>query len=1062
MKKITLLLLAFCFSTMIVSAQQSNTSATQLKTDKYGWTIFSNEFKQPPAEVFKNKELFDLQNADEMELIGTFNDNLGYSHYRFRQLHNGFPVEGAEYTIHSSGGKAISGNGKIIRGMKHNSGIALNPGNAVQKALTYVGAEEYMWENPLNEQFIKYQTNNPQASYYPEAELVYINKNFSSDPAAYVLCYKINVYAQKPLSRQYLYINALNGELYHKINLIRNDNVNGTAVTKYSGTVNITTDSTAPGNYRLRETGRGNGIETYDMNQTTNYSAAVDFTDADNNWNNVNAQMDEVATDAHFGAEMTYDYYFIKHGRNSYDNSGAKLISYIHYDQNYDNAFWDGNRMTYGDGDGSSTSPFTSLDVCGHEITHAVTEYSANLVYQNEHGAMNEAFSDIFGTCIEFYASPANADWFIGEDFDLTAGGNGFRNMMDPNEDQQPDTYHGQYWYTGSLDNGGVHINNSLGNFWFYLLTEGGSGVNDNGDSYAVNGIGIDSAAQITYRTLTVYLTPTSEYYDMRLASIQAAIDLYGPCSGAAIDVANAWFAVGVGQGVSDNDVYISEVLSPKTDCGLSLEQVSVRMIYNGCNVPLVAGDTIYFYYTVDAGSVTGDTLVLISGMNGGDTLDFTFSTPADVSTLGNHSLKCWLHFGKDTIASNDTLSDYQFINKLYQNSDVGITAILSPVSECHLSNMEDIEVEIGFFGCEFLPAGSKIALAYQIGSNTPVYDTLTTMYDITPDSLITFTFNTPADLSGFGTYTIKAWTDFDIDSLNTNDAFNNYTVKNPVALSDTVVNFDVSGSGSMFLIDLAPRAHAWISSAAHNTGPMGFLMTGGNPFDYYDQLDFPNGLNNWIINDFLSAKITFCIDATQWTTANMHFDLKQTHGGPAYEMFLGSGNDYTKASSLRILVNGTDQIGGTYNPVSASSDAFVTHFVNLDAYAGTKFTVTFESRNISKDTMGFTMDNAYLDNIAFSEISHIGMDDNGYEANLNIYPNPFNKTLIIKLFAETGQKMHLNIYDIDGRSVMTYSSELSAGINEIRLDMGHLPAGMYFVNATTMNKVVNTKVVKN
>jgi len=266
-----------------------------------------------------------------------------------------------------------------------------------------------------------------------------------------------------------------------------------------------------------------------------------DFTNADNNWKNVNAAKDEYATDAHWGTEMTYDYFYQKHGRNSIDGAGMALNSYLHYSVGYFNAFWDGSRMTYGDGSSlNGNRPLTSLDVCGHEINHGITERTSNLVYSYESGAMNEGFSDIFGTAIEAFARPTNTDWLIGGDFYT------IRNMSNPNAFNQPDTYGGTYWYTSSGDNGGVHYNSGVLNYWFYLLTVGGSGVNDHSFSYNVAGIGMDKAAAIAYRLNTVYLISTSEYYDARVLGIQAAEDLYGIGSNEAIQTANAWSAVGL------------------------------------------------------------------------------------------------------------------------------------------------------------------------------------------------------------------------------------------------------------------------------------------------------------------------------------------------------------------------------------------------------------------------------------------------------------------------------------------------------------------------------------
>jgi len=154
-------------------------------------------------------------------------------------------------------------------------------------------------------------------------------------------------------------------------------------------------------------------VVTYNLAKGTNYGTATVFTDTDNLWNTTTNQ-DDAANDAHFGAEKTYDYYLSVHGRNSYDNAGGNLLSYVHYSTNYNNAFWDGIRMTYGDGNGVTFSPLTELDICGHELSHGVTEYSSNLTYSYESGALNEAFSDIFGVTIDFYANGNNADWLIG------------------------------------------------------------------------------------------------------------------------------------------------------------------------------------------------------------------------------------------------------------------------------------------------------------------------------------------------------------------------------------------------------------------------------------------------------------------------------------------------------------------------------------------------------------------------------------------------------------------------------------------------------------------------
>jgi bacillolysin len=469
-------------------------------------------------------------------------DQLGYTHHRYQQKFNGIPVEHATLAVHVKNDRVMRQNGKWVMDFPANLATvpALSFEAALEKAKQYSGARLFKWEVPAEEAFLKREQNNPNASFYPKTELVYYSGEQDVVPAALKLAYKMDIYAQDPVGRNIIFVDAVTGSLLGKREMIHETNATGTAVTGFSGTQTITSDFTGT-NYRLRETGRGNGINTYNMQKTTNYLAAVDFTDADNNWNNVNANLDQYATDAHWGTEKTYDYFLVKHNRNSIDNAGMALNSYVHYSTNYFNAFWDGNRMTYGDGDAAhGNKPLTSLDVCGHEITHGVTERTSQLIYSYESGAMNEGFSDIFGTAIEAFARPANFDWLIGGDFYI------IRNMSNPNAFSHPDTYQGTFWYAGSGDNGGVHYNSGVLNFWFYLLTQGGSGTNDHGTTYNVSGIGMDKAAAIAYRLNTVYLTSTSDYYEARIFGIQAAEDLFGAGSNEAIQTANAWTAVGL------------------------------------------------------------------------------------------------------------------------------------------------------------------------------------------------------------------------------------------------------------------------------------------------------------------------------------------------------------------------------------------------------------------------------------------------------------------------------------------------------------------------------------
>lgn len=508
--------------------------------------IIPTYIKFRPGKGFA-EEVFFLHISKIFQLPGNYGfkflrqevDATGMLHKRYLLTVNNIPVFSGMFVLHTYMGKVESYNGYIFNRVDVNTTPTLSENDALAKATSHIGAELYKWQMPIEEKFIKREQNNPNATFYPKGELIIVQKGNGNTSTDFHLCWKYDIYAHQPMSRHDVYVDAQSGEIIKTTDRICHVDATGTATTVYRGVRTITTDYTGS-TYRLREAGRGNGIRTYNMLRGTTYGSAVDFTDADNNWNNVNPQLDQYAPDAHWAAEKTYDFY-LGQGRNSIDDAGYLLNLYVHYDVNYVNAFWDGTRMTFGDGD-ASYDPLVSLDITGHEITHGLTTNTSNLDYSYESGALNESFSDIFGASVEYFADIPGADWTIGEDI-----GAAFRSMSNPNSFGDPDCYMGTNYYTGTADNGGVHTNSGVQNFWFYLLVTGGSGTNDVGDVYSVTGQGRTIAQNIAWRNNVVYLVNTSDHADARFYAIQSATDLYGACSNPVIATTNAWYAVNVG-----------------------------------------------------------------------------------------------------------------------------------------------------------------------------------------------------------------------------------------------------------------------------------------------------------------------------------------------------------------------------------------------------------------------------------------------------------------------------------------------------------------------------------
>lgn len=473
--------------------------------------------------------------SNKVSVFKSEKDQLGFTHIKYNINQNGVKIFNKMIIAHAKDGKLISLNGDLSEVKTPLTKFTINENAALNYALKKINAKTYKWEIKEEEAAMAKSFNDPNFTYYPKATKVLFEKEGKLYSA-----YQFNIYAHEPLYRANVFVDASTGKVLAEQNLICTVDVPGSAATKYSGTQTLTIDQNG-GSYRLRETARGNGIETYNLQNTANYGASVDFTNAATSWTAVN--VDQGARDAHWGAEKTYDYYWNIHNINSIDNAGFKLLSYVHYNTNYNNAFWDGTRMTYGDGNGVVFTILTSLDVCGHEVTHGLVTNTGGLNGggTGEPDALNEAFADIFGTSIERYAKPVTWEWKIGAD--ITPSGNGLRNMSNPNLFNDPDTYNGTYWDPA----GEPHNNAGPCDYWFYLLVAGGTGTNDIANSFTVNGIGNSDAERIAFRALTVYFTPSTNYAAARAACIQSAKDLFGSCSNQVIQTTNAWYAVGVG-----------------------------------------------------------------------------------------------------------------------------------------------------------------------------------------------------------------------------------------------------------------------------------------------------------------------------------------------------------------------------------------------------------------------------------------------------------------------------------------------------------------------------------
>jgi len=353
------------------------------------------------------------------------------------------------------------------------------------------------------------------------------------------------VRASQTPSRLKTWVDARTGRVIDSAETIEE----GTGNTQYSGSVTLNTTFSG-GVFRLRDT---LGNVTTNLNHATSGTGTEITNSVDVFGNGATTDTRTAGADAQWGAQETYAYYNDVLGRKGIWNTGVGARSRVHYGNAYNNAFWDGTQMTYGDGTGNAR-PLTAIDVAGHEMSHGVTANTAGLNYRGESGGLNEANSDIFGTAVEFYANTAAdvPDYLIGEKININGNGTPLRYMDQPSKDGRS----ANCWSktVGRLD---VHYSSGPLNHWFYLVSEGSGAKTVNGVAYnsptcnssTMTGVGHSVAEKVWYRTLATKLTSSSGYAAARNGAIASAKELYGKNSAQCAAVLNGFNAIAVPAG---------------------------------------------------------------------------------------------------------------------------------------------------------------------------------------------------------------------------------------------------------------------------------------------------------------------------------------------------------------------------------------------------------------------------------------------------------------------------------------------------------------------------------
>lgn len=477
---------------------------------------------------------------DEFKISVSETDQNSKQHTRLNQYFKGIPVYGGEIIVHSANNEADMANGRFFPTPKLND---INPSISSEKAIELVKAD--LKNLALFKEFSNLEKSLFK-NYAPKSELIIYHEK--EEIGNEKLTWQIEIRPNLVERWQY-FIDAKTGKILTKFNhtcaidgpatanALDLNNISRSIKTYQSANAYILVDAS-------REMFKGGAINpedpqgvlwTIDANNTTPEDMNVKQVSSTNNsWSN------KTAVSAHYNAGLAYEYYKNKHSRNSLNGKGGSIISIINITetneqtgkpQQMDNAFWNGEFMGYGNGNQVFKPLAGGLDVAGHEMTHGVIENTANLNYQGQSGAINESMADVFGVLID----RQDGDFEVGEDVMKT--GAFLRSLSDPNKGDQPATM--SQYYSGSEDNGGVHINSGIPNRAFYLFVKGLSGTEEQQKS---------KAEKVYYQALTKYLTRSSKFIDLRAAIVQSCKDLVAVVGADAETSANTAFStVGIG-----------------------------------------------------------------------------------------------------------------------------------------------------------------------------------------------------------------------------------------------------------------------------------------------------------------------------------------------------------------------------------------------------------------------------------------------------------------------------------------------------------------------------------
>ncbi len=939
-----------------------------------------------------------LSEGVKMQLKDIHRTGHGTVKYRYAQTYKGLPVFGTYYTLHERNGQVNLATGYVASHLNVDTYPAISKQQAIDAAIRAVGLniddQEFMF---LPE--FKYDHN--------ATSLCVIDIDFPDITGSHTLAYEVILERSHPEDKRQVFVNAANGELIFEQSLICHYAVKGTGVTKYYGTQSIIVDSVSPNRFLLRDPTR-NVISIDSENKPIEGNSK--------DWDLTNSVQDEVIIDGHYCTMEFYDMMLNRFNWEGIDNNGGALKIEISSDF-FINASWNGTRAYFGRGD-CNHGPLTTMEVVGHEFMHGVTDYTSDLIYAKESGAINESMSDVFGKALEYYSDHANFNWYLGKSFFTTPYGRFIRSMSDPHERRHPKMYKGEYWIDEGIYT--VHTNSAIGNHWFYLLVEGRSSVNEADTAFNVQALGMDKALQIVFLTQRSYLGPNSTYSDYYSYSILAAEEIHGQGAWEVESVKEAWKAVGLPRSLyipgfdlslKAQDLIMKECLNNKyIDLELEIRnEGSKDFIASHHSAKLMLNGTIIDEFTTDIPAGGFYSLMVKNAFFVENTGDTVLQTRLDMT--------------------DEDTSNNQATQTLYNSNPDGHDLRIRHASQFYELNCElevtRIRVDVQNVSCFTLPKGDSLRIQITEKNSSYVYNYSAILNrDLAELSGDYYSFVIPKKFVHGSELQMKLHFKSDI-SVGNNEF--QITVNSPDEITTTYLDSFNTFTGSKYI-----RNYFFQEYIYQYQGESYLALTGPPAHSVY-ATPCPDAEET--LNAHTTGTFGMCVDLQNMNNPYLSFDVIQfRNDSNTLYPTLSNNEAILKVKWKGMGIDGQDIIYGLPEGDIFSYDyALPANFEGKIQF--TYFCLTGHSGDINNflEYDVILMDNLKIDN---RQTTHTIDESETYS---RIYPNPSKGVFFMD---HKERVLEITVQNIHGQSVESHKNP-----SFLELDLSEYASGVYHIS---------------